>query len=350
MSEVVSDKNVVESILDFEMGRPIKAGNGVSLISLILDPSLYTDSRKAPEAAQTVSPPVLPSSPEPSATQAAAQPSVAPDAWLFFNSWNKTAVPDNPNVITKPAQETSPDSIAVNNKTDYTIDAAALLKDPLKLRLDEKKPAVLIIHTHSSEAYLQDDADPYYPSDPYRTQDKSRNISRIGDELAAAFENAGIQVIHDNGVYDYPSYEGAYSRSYVAIQSYLKKYPTIKIVIDVHRDAIESDDAVYKTIAQIGDTTCSQIKFVMGTNNSGQKHPNWKDNLRFALHIQQEMNKRYPSLAKPIELATLRYNQQATPGSMIVEVGCTGNTLKESLTAVRLFADAASTVLLGLYK
>ena len=119
----------------------------------------------------------------------------------------------------------------------------------------------------------------------------------------------------------------------------------------MHRDAIEgADGSVYKTIAQIGSTTCSQILFVMGTNYSGLNHPNWRENFKLALQIQKEMNALYPSLAKPIELSQYRYNQQATLGSMIVEIGTTGNTLQESITAVRFFADAAARVLIGLYK
>ena len=209
-----------------------------------------------------------------------------------------------PNIITKPVQAVSPEAIAMDNKTDYAIDTAALLKEPLKVTLAENEPTVLIIHTHSSEAYMPDGKDQYVPSDPYRTQEKAQSIIRVGDELTSAFEKAGISVIHDSGVYDYPSYNGCYNRSYDAIESYLKKYPSIKIVIDLHRDAIEDADGnVYRTIAQVGNTTCSQILFVMGTNFSGLNHPNWKENLKLALHIEQEMNTLYPSLAKPIELS-----------------------------------------------
>ena len=175
-------------------------------------------------------------------------------------------------------------------------------------------------------------------------------LSGVGDELASEFVKRGIAVIHDRNVYDYPSYVASYSNSYEAIQSYLDTYPSIKIVIDLHRDHIEDDDGkVYRTIAQIGNTTCAQVMFVMGTDSSGLNHPKWDENLKLALHMQSEMNTLYPSLAKPIKLSEFRYNQQATTGSMIVEVGCTGNTLQEALTAARYFADAASNVILGLY-
>ena len=164
--------------------------------------------------------------------------------------------------------------------------------------------------------------------------------------MVDALEEAGIACVHDKGIYDYPSYQGAYNRSYEAISKHLKEYPTIRVVLDVHRDALEdSDGTVYKTIAQVGDVTCAQVMMVVGTNDSGLNHPNWERNLRFALALQQKMQELYPTLAKPIELSRFRYNQQATPGSLIVEIGCTGNTLEEALQAARYFADAAAKVL-----
>lgn len=346
----VSNHSVVESILEFELGTGAKNDGGVNLISLILAPSLYDGvTGEAAQPSGSASPPPS-DAPSPSGADTGEAAAETDDYWLFYDKWANPVSPSPaPNVITKPTQPTSTESIAVNNKTEYTVDTDALLKEPLKLKLTENKPAVLIIHTHGSEAYLPHGTDTYVPSDPFRTQDISQSVIRVGEELAAAFEKAGIRVVHDTGVYDYPSYAGAYNRSYAAIQSYLKKYPSIKVVIDLHRDAIGTEDTVYKTIAQFGDTTCSQLFFVIGTNASGLKHPNWRENLKLALHIQMEMNRLYPTLAKPIELSQYRYNQQATLGSMLVEIGCTGNTLQESLTAARYFADAASSVLLGLY-
>jgi stage II sporulation protein P len=367
LSRFVSNEGAVRAVLNSELGSAAQSEQRVPLISLILDPSLLSsvvpsavaaapssiespDSAASDGGASTGS--VSPGSGAPgSGTPTSSAPAVSSaEPWLFY-MWNSSGSPAvTPNIITKPAQATSADAIAVDNKTDYAVDTAALLKQQLKISLAPGKPAVLIIHTHGSEAYMPDGKDQYVESDPYRTQDMSQTVMHIGDALAEAFENAGISVIHDTGIYDYPSYQASYSNSYAAIQSILKKYPSIKIVIDVHRDHIEDKDGnVYKTFAQFGDTTCAQVKFVMGTSYSGLKHPNWTENLKLALQIQQEMNTLYPTLAKPIELSQYRYNQQATTGSMIVEVGCTGNTLQESLTAIQHFADAASKVLHDLY-
>lgn len=352
MAGLLSDGGVLSAILDFELGSPGKADQGVSLRSVILDPFISADNGAAPQEAAEAS---QEGTAEPSPSESASPETAfinASDAWLYYyHPENTGEAAPTPNVITKPAQATSPDTIQVFNKTDYTVDTQALLQEPLKIALTDGKPAVLIIHTHGSEAYLPDGKDQYYPSDPYRTQDKTQSVIRVGDELAAAFEAKGIAVLHDTGVYDYPSYQDSYNNSGAAIKNYLKKYPSIKIVIDLHRDAIEdSNGNVYKTCAQVGDTTCSQVMFVMGSNDPKRPHPNWHENLKLALHIEQKMNQLYPTLAKPIEISTLRYNQQLTLGSMIVEVGSIGNTLQESLAAVRYFGDAASEVLLKLYK
>ena len=231
------------------------------------------------------------------------------------------------------------------NATDYDPDIAQLLADGPQLRLDPDEPQILIIHTHSSEAYTMDSFDPYDPSDDYRTQDDTHNVIRLGDLLAEQFTASGLNVIHDRGVYDYPSYTGSYSRAGDAIQSYLAQYPTISIVIDLHRDAIGDDEVVYKTLAEGESNPSAQVMFVVGSDDSGLEHPNWQENLKLALYLQTAVNPVHPTLMRPIKLAQERYNQQLTSGSLILEVGSNGNTLQEAVTAVRLFAEAAGPAL-----
>ena len=207
---------------------------------------------------------------------------------------------------------------------------------------------MLIIHTHGSESYTPDGDDVYTESDPSRTEDKNYNMVRIGDELAEVLESRGIGVIHDRELYDYPSYTGSYGRSLEAAKEYISQYPSIKIVLDIHRDALEGDGITYKTSAQIPSVgPCSQIMFVVGTDGSGLEHPNWRENLKFAAALEKACNDKYPTLARPITISSSRYNQHLTTGALIVEVGTNGNTLQESLTAIRLFGDAASDVLLS---
>ncbi len=235
--------------------------------------------------------------------------------------------------------------ITLNNTTDYDIQVGQLLSEGPGLTLTKGQPQILIIHTHSSEAYAMDDFDQYIPSDNSRTQDLRYNIIRVGDELTKLLREYGLEVIHDRAIYDYPSYTGSYARAGEAISQYLEKYPTIRLVLDVHRDAIESGDVVYKTVAENEDAPCAQTMFVMGSDASGLEHPNWQENLRLALYLQASVHAVHPTLQRPVKLVKERYNQQLTAGSMILEVGSNGNTLSEALTAIQYFAEGAGPAL-----
>lgn len=244
---------------------------------------------------------------------------------------------------------TSSEGIYINNKTGYEIDIDALMSEELKLSVDVTQPQILIIHTHGSEAFTPDGDDIYTETDPSRTEDKNYNVIRLGDALTEALESRGISVIHDRELYDYPSYSGSYPRALDAIKAYLAEYPEIKIVIDLHRDAlVGSDGTVYKTVAEVDGETCAQVMMIMGSDYTGLHHPNWRENLKFALQLQAAMNDKYPALARPLTISEYRYNQHATTGSMILEVGCSGNTLQEALKAIEHFADSAADVILSL--
>ena len=241
-----------------------------------------------------------------------------------------------------------PGGIRIDNATDYSIDTAKLLTEGPDTVLTKGQPQILIIHTHSSEAYTMDDFDVYTPSDNTRTQDTQYNVVRVGDVLTDALRNQGLEVIHDRAIYDYPSYTGSYTRAGEAINQYLTKYPSIALVIDLHRDAIGSGDVVYKTVAEDEDLPCAQTMFVVGTNAGGLEHPNWEQNLKLALYLQAAVHLQHPTLQRPVKLVKERYNQQLTTGSLILEVGSNGNTLAEALLAIEFFAEAAGPALMAL--
>lgn len=235
--------------------------------------------------------------------------------------------------------------LTIKNMTGYEVDtASASLAEP-GLTLSADGPQVLIIHTHSSEAYTPAGLDRYEASDSFRTEDTEYNIVRVGDELTALFQAAGLNVIHDRGIYDYPSYTGSYNRSGLAVEEYLREYPTIAIVLDVHRDALGSGDVVYKTMAEESGTCASQVMLLVGTDDSGLTHPHWRRNLALALYMQKAVNDQYPTLMRPVQLVQQRYNQHLTTGSLIVEVGSSGNTLQEALAAARLFSSSVAPAL-----
>ena len=236
--------------------------------------------------------------------------------------------------------------VYIENRPGLDLDVAALAQAQLTLALPEEGPQVLIVHTHGSEAYTPDGADTYVATGECRTTDTEKSVVRVGDEIAKVLTEMGLTVVHDTGLYDYPEYNGAYDRSLAAVEDWLEQYPTIQVVLDVHRDAlIGADGTVYKPITTINGESCAQVMLVMGSN-ALYDHPGWLENLALAVQVQKEMNTLWPTLARPIGLRENRYNQQTTPGAMLVEVGSHGNTLQEALAAARMFARALGAVLL----
>ena len=236
--------------------------------------------------------------------------------------------------------------LKLNNATSYDLDVEALLAEELPLKLPAEGPQILIIHTHGSEAYAQEAADPYVESDPYRTQDPEHSVIRVGQALADVWTAAGLSVIHDTAVYDYPSYSGSYTRSGAAVEAYLAEYPNIAVVIDLHRDALGTDP-IYKVVAD-SDTPMSQLMLLAATGENGLYHPNWRENLKLAVHFQAALVEQCPTLARPIAVKQERYNQHLTTGSLILEVGTTGNTLGEAVAAAETFGEATAPFLLSL--
>ena len=229
------------------------------------------------------------------------------------------------------------EDLSVYNHTDYTVDIPALLENAPQLSAAGEGPKVLIYHSHATESYTMDGADLYEPSGDHRTLDANYNMVRVGEEMKAVFEAAGIGVVHDTTLYDYPSYNDAYSRSIQGVEENLEKYPSIVLVLDVHRDAlVASDGTIYKAVAGTVDN-CAQVMMVVGTDASGQVHPNWKVNLSLALSVQSALNGKWSTLARPVVLRPTRFNQHLSTGSILVEVGTHGNTLQEAITAARLY-------------
>ena len=165
--------------------------------------------------------------------------------------------------------------------------------------------------------------------------------------MAEVFGEAGISVLHDRTLYDYPSYTGAYDRSLAAIQSYLTQYPSIRFVLDVHRDAVaDTEGRQYKVVSSAGEgETAAQLTLVVGSDGSGLTHDRWMENLRLAVAVQNEVLAEYPTLMRPVLLRNSRYNQHATTGSLLVEVGAAGNAPEEAALAGRLFAQQMVEVL-----
>ena len=209
-----------------------------------------------------------------------------------------------------------------------------------KPRVFGKDPVVLIVHTHASEAYTPEPGFTYEPSDTLRTQDETRSVIRLGSEIARILEDAGIETLHDTTHNDYPSYDGSYARMQTIIESYLAQYPSIQMVLDVHRDAVEDRAGFPAALtAKIDGEEYARLMLVVGTDEGGLTHPRWQENLANALKLQALVNRSAPGLCRDIDLRTERFNQHETDGSLLCEFGASGNTLSQALRTARVFAD-----------
>lgn len=233
------------------------------------------------------------------------------------------------------------EAVTISGGCSYTVDKAALLMQPTELDFSEPGPKVLIVHTHSSEAYTQEVGWFYEESDLLRTENAAFSVIRVGEALAQRLEERGIEVVHDTALNDYPAYDGAYERMRLTIEQYLAQYPSIRMVVDVHRDAAVYPDGSQVAFTQtVNGEPCAQIMLVAGTDEGGLEHPGWQENLALMVKLHALIEREAPGLCRSIDLRTERFNQHETPGSMLVEFGSTGNTLAEALRSADYFAQA----------
>lgn len=253
-----------------------------------------------------------------------------------------------PTEITQPTEptETVPEAVLsfsqsdlefveVNYNCSYDPDLGELLTAPLELNLAGEEPTVLIIHTHGSESYSGD----YDAVEPYRSLDDGQNMIAVGDEVARILEAAGICVLHDRNIYDYPDYNNAYASTRKSIQKYLEEYPTIQMVLDLHRDAASGDAGQLVTAATVGGQKSAQLMMVVGTDANGLSHPDWEENLALALKLSVVLEQQNPGITRAVDLRSQRFNMDLTPGSLLVEIGAAGNTLDEALIAANALAE-----------
>lgn len=229
-----------------------------------------------------------------------------------------------------------------------TIKKSVAQKPKFKIKAD-KKPEVLIMHTHTTESFEPESRDWFKKGSASRTTDNTKNMIRIGDEIEKQLTAAGIGVIHDKTLHDYPSYNGAYERSAVTVKKILKANPTIKVVLDVHRDAIQpSADTMIAPVTTINGKSCAQVMIISGCDNGKMKMPNYMENLKFSASLQRQMEKDYPTLARPILFDYRKYNQDLTTGSILLEVGGHANSLDEAIYCGNLVGDSLAKTLLAL--
>lgn len=342
------DGELAAALLAAELGKPVEETGPLSGLTgwerlLLGQSALLTAGAASLPAEEPPSPSPRPA-PEPS-VPASPSPSPAPED----TPPPTTQAPSNIVEQTLAGADTSAylstEGVYVRNYTGYEVDLDTLEPPPVTVS-GADGPQILILHTHTTEAYTMDGTDIYAPTGDTRTIDTYYNVVRIGEEMAKLLRQEGFGVIHDTELYDYPNYNGAYQRSAQSARDWMEKYPSISVVLDVHRDALAAaDGTIYKTAAEIGGEKSAQCMLVVGTDDSLGSPGGWQENLAFAVQLESRLNEEWPTLARPIALRPTRFNQELSPASILVEVGSHGNTLQEAMSAARYFASSLAKML-----
>ena len=235
-----------------------------------------------------------------------------------------------------------------DGNSNYDLNIKKLLNTDAKCKI--KKNAgyqVLIVHTHTTESYAEKSQDWYSKKYNHRTTDKSESVVAVADEIEKKLNKAGIRTLHITTYHDYPEYTGAYDRARKTINKYLKKYPSIEMVIDVHRDAMTQDDGTkIKPTAKIKGKKAAQVMIITGCDNEGKlDFDGWRDNSIMAVQLQKKMADKYEGLARPLYFAPFRYNMDLTPNSLLIEFGTDVNTLSEAKYSGQLVGNCLVEVL-----
>ena len=247
--------------------------------------------------------------------------------------------PDPPATEPEPPVTFSPGdaaAISIDNGTALRPDMGALLAMDLDLDLRGDEPTVLILHSHTTESFT---GGGYTESSPYRTLEPGHNMLALGALVAEVLEEAGIGVIHDTAFHDYPSYNGAYTHAAQSTKSYLEQYPSIRLILDLHRDAADTPSGQLATACSLEGEKAAQLMFVLGTDER-LSHPDWERNLSLALKLQSLLEREHPGICRDLNLTRNRYNQHLGDLALLIEIGAAGNTLEEAKLAARELAEA----------
>ena len=283
-------------------------------------------------------------------TTAPALPTVAPVVAL--PAITMTAPPENKGdggrIVEKTlVGGTREGGIATLNRSGTAVDiAAALARDLTVGWAQTDLPQVLILHTHTTEGYMTYEADYYNAADRHRTHDHTRNVCAVGEALRLTLAAYGIVAIHDTTVHDDPVYTGAYTRSAQVAQEYLEKYPSIQIVLDLHRDSVEDGGAMVRPTAVVEGKKAAQLMLITGVvSTEALPHPHWQENLTLATRWQAALEEVSPDLMRPLNTVASRYNQHLSPGWVLVEVGAEGNTVEEAVYSAQILGRTLAELL-----
>lgn len=232
------------------------------------------------------------------------------------------------------------------NQTDLSPNVSDLLQNELNfersyewLTANYNQPQVLIFHTHGTEAYSENGALSFRDmgEELARSEKNTENVVAVGSVLAQTLNNAGIPTVHCMILHDQMQYKDSYARAEETIKDYLKRYPSIRLVIDLHRDAIlKSDGALVRPVTMVNGEIAAQVMCVVGSGFGKDNCPQWEQNFSIALQLRKKLNDSHGNLCRPISLRGSTYNQELAPASLLLEIGAAGNSLEEATVSARL--------------
>ena len=266
----------------------------------------------------------------------------SPSLEAFAPDFVETPPPVTPEPEILPLSAFSdPEVVELTYSANVQPDIEALLSQPLNWDLYGEEPTVLILHTHGTESYTKK-GEGYQETSRWRTLDENYNMLSVGDRVVQLLKERGITALQDRQLHDYPSYNGSYVHARGTIQEYLEEYPTIQLILDLHRDANEGTNGQLRTVAKVNGVSTARLMIVLGTN-----HENYGDNLSIALKLHAQLETQAPGITRPLQLRSQRFNQDLLPGALLVEVGAAGNTHPEAMEAARQLADAVAALAKG---
>ena len=237
----------------------------------------------------------------------------------------------------------------LNNETFYKPNINALLERDVT-SAPTQEPLVLVLHTHTSEGYLPDNTH-YLEGDLGEityTQNEEHNMLAIGKAFIAALNKNGITAIHCTVMHDASGLSGSYERAAQSIQFFREHYPSIRYVVDLHRDAILTAEGEYvRAVTEVGGKSVAQILPVVGSDAGGWVHSEWEGNLALALQMRQILNQNGASLCRPVMLRNHTYNQEMAPFAILLEIGTGANSIDEAIAAATLAGEAFAMVILS---
>ena len=144
-------------------------------------------------------------------------------------------------------------------------------------------------------------------SSAYRTLAEDYNMVSIGARVAELLEEGGVKVIHDRQLHDYPDYNTSYNSSRASIQDYLDAYPSIELVLDLHRDASGDNNNQMRTAVRVNGEMSSRLMLVVAAGTNARPVPQWRENLALGLKLSTQLERIAPGVTRYVNLRGSRF-------------------------------------------